>query len=177
MQDLLYNGGTTGIDVQIPFQRMVASIIHTLLYGFRVKDYNDPVLRAVFRLNDEFSQFLHVGAHIVDQFPILNNLPGFLAPWKAKADNHYSTKYTLRHKNFRRGVESGTWNISKLLLCKIGRCYFMRIFLFFFGNCSLSGKLLAVSGFLSGWSSLTCKFQTVQIGCRLRRQRKRTHKV
>ncbi|KAJ5199950.1 hypothetical protein N7491_009252 [Penicillium cf. griseofulvum] len=115
LQDLLENAGGAGAEVQGHFQRAVASIIHTLLYGFRVKDYNDPVLRTVVNLNDEFSQFVQVGAHIVDQFPVLNNLPGFLAPWQAKAEKHYTTKHDLRGKNFRRGLESDTWNISKHL--------------------------------------------------------------
>ncbi|KAL2824856.1 cytochrome P450 [Aspergillus cavernicola] len=115
VHDLLENAGGAGADVQRHFQRAVASIIHTLLYGFRVKDYNDPVLRAVVKLNDEFSEFIQVGAHIVDQFPVLNNLPGFLAPWQAKAENHYRTKDDLRNENFRRGLESDAWNISKHL--------------------------------------------------------------
>jgi hypothetical protein len=115
MHDLLEDAGDAGTDVQGHFQRAVASIIHTLLYGFRVKDDNDPVLRAVVKLNDEFSEFIQVGAHIVDQFPVLNNLPGFLAPWKAKAENHHTTKYDLRDRNFQRGLESDAWNISKHL--------------------------------------------------------------
>ncbi|KAJ5496752.1 hypothetical protein N7463_008739 [Penicillium fimorum] len=115
MHDLLENAGGAGAEVQGHFQRAVASIIHTLLYGFRVKDYNDLVLRTVVKLNDEFSQFVQVGAHIVDQFPVLNNLPGFLAPWQAKAENHYTTKHDLRDKNFRQGLESDAWNISKHL--------------------------------------------------------------
>ncbi|EPS30933.1 hypothetical protein PDE_05886 [Penicillium oxalicum 114-2] len=117
MHDLLASAGKGkgGTDVQAPFQRAVASIIHTLLYGFRVRDPNDPVLRTVVQLNDEFSEFIQVGAHIVDQFPVLNNLPGFLAPWKAKAENHYNTKYELRGKNFDRGIQSNAWTISKQL--------------------------------------------------------------
>jgi cytochrome P450 len=115
MHDLLANAGGSGSNVQGIFQRVVASTIHTLLYGFRVKDSNDPVLRAVVKLNDEFADFVQVGAHIVDQFPVLNNLPGLLAPWKAKAENHYTTKYELRDKNFKRGLESDAWNISKHL--------------------------------------------------------------
>lgn len=115
MHDLLTQADGSGANVQGIFQRAVASTIHTLLYGFRVKDSNDPVLRAVVRLNDEFSDFIQVGAHIVDQFPVLNHLPGFLAPWKAKAENHYTTKYELRDKNFKRGLKSDVWNISKHL--------------------------------------------------------------
>ncbi|KAJ5464568.1 uncharacterized protein N7458_000254 [Penicillium daleae] len=115
MHDLLDNAGVPGSYVQGHFRRTVASIIHTLLYGFRVKDYDDPVLRSVVKLNDEFSEFIQVGAHIVDQFPVLNNLPGFLAPWKVKAEKHYTTKYDLRDRNFRRGLDSEAWNISKHL--------------------------------------------------------------
>ncbi|RAL15145.1 cytochrome P450 [Aspergillus homomorphus CBS 101889] len=113
---LLGSSGGAGIDVQAPFQRTTASIIHTLLYGFRIRDPNDPVLRSVVKLNEEFSEFIQVGAHIVDQFPVLNHLPGFLAPWKATAENHYNTKYALRMENFRRALEdSDAWNISKQL--------------------------------------------------------------
>lgn len=115
IHDLLENAGGAGTNVREYFQRTVASIMHTLLYGFRIKDANDPVLRAVIKLNDEFIEFIQVGAHIVDQFPVLNNLPGFLAPWQAKAENHYTTKYDLRDENFRRGLESDAWNISKQL--------------------------------------------------------------
>ncbi|KAJ5389179.1 uncharacterized protein N7496_000247 [Penicillium cataractarum] len=115
MHDLLINASGAGTNVQGYFQRAVASIIHTLLYGFRVKDYNDPGLRAIIKFNEEFSEFIQVGAHIVDQFPVLNNLPGFLAPWKAKAENHYVAKHDLRDKNFRLGLGSDAWNISKHL--------------------------------------------------------------
>lgn len=118
MYDLLENAGGVGVDVQGPFQRAVASIIHTLLYGFCVKDYNNPVLRAVVRLNDQFSEPVKVGEHIVD---ILNNLPGFFAPWKAKAENHYMTKYDLRDKNFRTGLDSDAGNISKQLKKTLGK--------------------------------------------------------
>lgn len=113
LHDLLQKGGGAGSDVHGYFQRSMASVIHALLYGFRVLDDKDPVLRAVIQLNEEFSEFVKVGAHVVDMFPILNNLPGFLAPWKAVADSHYARKHTLRVNNFRRGLEAKGWNISK----------------------------------------------------------------
>lgn len=55
MHDLLTQAGGSGTNVQGIFQRAVASTIHSLLYGFRVKNSNDPILRAVIKLNDEFS--------------------------------------------------------------------------------------------------------------------------
>ena len=48
-------------------------------------------------------------------FPVLNHLPGFLAPWKAIAESHYQRKYKLRVDNFRRGIEAEGWNTSKHL--------------------------------------------------------------
>ncbi|KAL2801525.1 cytochrome P450 [Aspergillus granulosus] len=128
-QQLLYDllehaSGTTGADVHPHIERAIASTIHTLLYGFRVRDPSDPALQMLMRLNEEFSEFVQVGAHIVDTFPVLNNLPGFLAPWKAKAEKHYQTKYALRERNFRRGLEEcEAWNISKHLKRVVERDY------------------------------------------------------
>lgn len=113
--DLLQNAGKNGSDVHGYFERTVASIIHTLLYGFRIRDAKDPILLATLKLNEEFSDFLQPGAHIVDMFPILNNLPGFLAPWKAVAESHYTRKSDLRLSNFRRALKSASWNVSKHL--------------------------------------------------------------
>lgn len=115
LNDLLEQSGGAGNDVHAVFERTVASIIHTLLYGFRIKDQQDPVLTTALHLNEEFSEFLKVGAHIVDMFPMLNNLPGFLAPWKEVAESHYNRKHGLRVSNFKRGLDSGGWNISKHL--------------------------------------------------------------
>ena len=73
------------------------------------------MIGTVIKLNEEFSSFVQVGAHIVDTFPVLNNLPAPLAPWKPKAEAHYNTKHDLRRANFRRGLDSKSWNISKHL--------------------------------------------------------------
>ncbi|KAL3450431.1 cytochrome P450 [Aspergillus insuetus] len=117
LHDLLTQAsGPAGADVHPHIERAIASIIHALLYGFRVRDPGDRALTTLIKLNEEFSEFVQVGAHIVDTFPILNNLPGFLAPWKAKAETHFQTKYALRAENFGRGLEDcPAWNISKHL--------------------------------------------------------------
>ncbi|KAL4861487.1 hypothetical protein BDV12DRAFT_64926 [Aspergillus spectabilis] len=117
LHDLLTQAsGPAGADVHPHIERAIASTIHALLYGFRVRDPGDRALTTAMKLNEEFSEFVQVGANIVDTFPILNNLPGFLAPWKAKAETHFQTKYALRAENFRRGLEDcPAWNISKHL--------------------------------------------------------------
>ncbi|KAJ5109067.1 hypothetical protein N7456_005742 [Penicillium angulare] len=112
--DLLNTRGDR-IAFQEGIRRTTASITHSLLYGFRIRDSNDPILRTVLKLNEEFSEFIKPGANLVDQFPVLNNLPSFLAPWQAKAENHYTTKYSLRIQNFQRGMDSKSWNFSKHL--------------------------------------------------------------
>lgn len=55
---------------------------------------------------------------MVDVFPVINNLHGFLALWKAKAENHFNTKYELRHENFRQGLESGAYQSTPKRLSK-----------------------------------------------------------
>ena len=122
LYDLLQKASDdTGSDVHGYFERTIASIIHTLLYGFRVQDDKDPVLLSALQLNEEFADFLKVGAHIVDTFPVLNNLPGFLAPWKEVAESHYNRKHSLRVNNFKRGLNSDGWNISKHLKSVVER--------------------------------------------------------
>ena len=114
--DLMQNAGSSsGIFVRRYIQRSTASLIHCLLYGFRVFDSEDPVLVTASELNDEFSDFIQVGKHIVDTFPVLNNLPEPLAPWKERARNHYNRKNDLRWDNFQRALSSKAWNISKQL--------------------------------------------------------------
>ena len=115
LHDRLLHAGNNGAHVHDCFQRTVASIIHTLLYGFRILENDDPVLDAVIQSNAEFFGFVQVGAHIVDTFPILNNLPGLLAPLKKRADIHFAKKQAARKANFQHALNKKEWNISKHL--------------------------------------------------------------
>ncbi|KAJ0419163.1 putative cytochrome P450 [Aspergillus carlsbadensis] len=116
VHDLANNASNpSGTEVQKYFQRAIASIIHTLLYGFRIADPDDAMLDKIAKFNHEFSEFVQVGAHIVDILPVLNNLPGFLAPWKDKAERHFQGKYALRRENFQHALQRDAWNIAKYL--------------------------------------------------------------
>ncbi|KAI1504830.1 cytochrome P450 [Biscogniauxia marginata] len=111
--DLLNDGGVAGIDCHGHFERTTASIIYALFYGYRLKSSSEPELVAARSVNDEFGQLAQVGAYLVDSFPILNNLPGFLAPWKAEAERHWSRQRALHVGNLQRGLQGSEWNFSK----------------------------------------------------------------
>ncbi|KAI1453098.1 putative cytochrome P450 [Annulohypoxylon moriforme] len=111
--DLLMNAGGAGTDCHGYFERTAASTIFALFYGFRVKNAEDPTLQAVLALDEDFSQFVRVGEHIVDTFPVLNNLPSFLAPWKVKAESHWRRQCALHGGNLQRGLAGPGWAFVK----------------------------------------------------------------
>ncbi|KAI1165314.1 putative cytochrome P450 [Nemania serpens] len=113
--DLLHNAGGSGVSCHEYFERTTASIIYGVLYGFRVKSTKNETLLAALALNDEFSEIVSVGAHLVDTFPVLNNLPAFLAPWKAKAESHWKRQVSLHVGNLQGGLKATGWNFSKHL--------------------------------------------------------------
>lgn len=55
------------------------------------------------------------GQYLVDTFPMLNKLPGFLAPWKAVVERHYWAQTELFMGNLKRGLENPGWDFSKHL--------------------------------------------------------------
>lgn len=113
--DLLQYAGGVGVDCHPYFERAAASTILALFYGFRLKSAKDPQLTAELTLLDDFSEFVQVGEHIVDTFPILKNLPGFLAPWKAKAESHWTRQCDLHNTNLQRGLHAPGWTFVKQL--------------------------------------------------------------
>ncbi|KAI8958464.1 putative cytochrome P450 [Daldinia sp. FL1419] len=113
--DLLQSGGGSGTDCRPHFERTAASTLLALFYGFRLETAEDPALLAEISLTEDFSEFVQAGAHIVDTFPILNNLPSFLAPWKAKAESHWARQRALHIGNFQRGLDTSNWTFAKHL--------------------------------------------------------------
>ncbi|CAI6043611.1 unnamed protein product [Clonostachys chloroleuca] len=115
MYDLLMNAGEKGTDVHGFIERTTASTIFALFYGFRIKDAEAPELVDALLLDQEFSQFVQLGAHLVDVFPALNALPGHLAPWKAKAEAHHQRQRKLHIGNLNRGLKEPGWTFAKQL--------------------------------------------------------------
>jgi cytochrome P450 len=113
LYDLLSSGGGSGGNCHGHFERTTASIIYGLFYGFRLKTASDPVLLTAHSVNHEFDQLAQVGKYLVDSFPVLNRLPGVLAPWKAEAKQHWGRQRTLHVGNLQRGYDASGWNFSK----------------------------------------------------------------
>ncbi|CAG9942497.1 unnamed protein product [Clonostachys rosea f. rosea IK726] len=115
MYDLLMNAGGKGTNIHGFLERTTASTIFALFYGFRIKDSEAPELVNAMQLDDEFSEFVQLGAFLVDTFPALNILPGPLAPWKAKAEAHHQRQRKLHIGNLNRGLKAPGWTFTKQL--------------------------------------------------------------
>jgi cytochrome P450 len=110
--DLLNTAGRP-INCHGHIERMTASVIYSLFYGHRVRTAADPILLQAHAVNHEFDQLAQVGKYLVDSFPVLNNLPAFLAPWKAEAAAHWQRQRDLHVGNLERGLASPAWNVAK----------------------------------------------------------------
>ncbi|KAH8890720.1 putative cytochrome P450 [Thozetella sp. PMI_491] len=113
LHDLLVNTGGAGTSIYKYFARTTASLIYTLFVGHRIRNAEDPLLVSTIKLDEQFFEFAKVGSHIVDLFPVLNNLPDSFAPWKRAAEAFFNQKSTFRLNNLQQGLDSNAWNISK----------------------------------------------------------------
>ncbi|RDW91754.1 hypothetical protein BP5796_01148 [Coleophoma crateriformis] len=105
--------GEEGIDPEHWVERMTASIIYALLYGYRLKTGNEQELTTAKHVQAEAVKNLEPGAHLVDSFPILRHLPEPLAPWKRPAELLYQLERNLHLSNLDRGLASPGWTFSK----------------------------------------------------------------
>ncbi|KAK4642841.1 hypothetical protein QC761_401100 [Podospora bellae-mahoneyi] len=110
--DLLRGGGKP-INPHDEIERMTASVIYTLFYGQRVREANDAILLQAHAVNHEFDQLAQAGKYLVDSFPVLNRLPGFLAPWKAEAAEHWGKQRALHVGILERGLHGRSWNVAR----------------------------------------------------------------
>ncbi|KAJ7025192.1 cytochrome P450 [Mycena alexandri] len=85
---LLSDLATTPKDWTHHCQRFAASLVFTLSYGERLND-DGKDLDAVQSILANFVRDTYPGAHLVDTFPILDRLPGFLSPWRAEAQRKH----------------------------------------------------------------------------------------
>lgn len=113
--DLLKAGDGPGSDVRGHLERVTASNLLALFYGYRIKSEKAPELLEALTIDEEFSEFVQVGAFLVDSFPVLNILPAPLAPWKAKAEAHYQRQRSLHITNLNRGLKEPGWTFAKQL--------------------------------------------------------------
>ncbi|KAI0129162.1 putative cytochrome P450, partial [Xylariales sp. AK1849] len=107
------SAGEKGADFNHWFERATASSIYALLYGYRLKTGHEQELVYAKHVQTEAVKSIQVGAHLVDSFPVLNYLPGILAPWKKAAETLWQLERSLHLGNLDRGLSNPGWNFSK----------------------------------------------------------------
>ncbi|KAI1082148.1 cytochrome P450 [Whalleya microplaca] len=114
LYDLLNSGGDdVGVDFHDPFERMTASTIYALAYGYRLKTGSEAELAHSRNVQGEFVKIARTGVFLVDTFPVLNYLPEFLAPWKKEAEILFGRFRDLHVGNLQRAFNNPGWNFSK----------------------------------------------------------------
>ncbi|KAJ4374797.1 hypothetical protein N0V83_001873 [Neocucurbitaria cava] len=69
-------------------ERFTSSIVFCVAYGHRIDSLNAEVIHQRFKFM-HYSASLNVpGKYMVESFPILKNVPDFLAPWKVEIKKH-----------------------------------------------------------------------------------------
>ena len=94
------------------FERFAFSIVHFLTYGIRA-EVGDEMIHTVQKIEDDVVEAGDSAKWIVDIFPVLNNLPKALAPWKKIADANFEFQKTFFLKNMRYALESKSWSWTK----------------------------------------------------------------
>lgn len=95
------------------FTRYTGSILFSLAYGMRLPTGQEPEIREILAVADDFVESIMSGVWIVDLFPVLNNLPNFLAPWKRIGDESYARTIKLFGANTRAAEKNRSWNWTK----------------------------------------------------------------
>ncbi|UZJ56102.1 hypothetical protein CBS101457_005422 [Exobasidium rhododendri] len=72
-------------------KRYSASVITTVTYGFRVPTGKEAEIVGMNEVHDRFLLSSNPGQNLVDAFPILDYLPGFLSPWRKDALEQQAT--------------------------------------------------------------------------------------
>ncbi|KAK7052571.1 cytochrome P450 [Favolaschia claudopus] len=84
----------TPTDFYHHIQRFPASLIFRLAFGVSLSDDNKDLDTAI-QIFSTFVKNLTPGMHLVDTFPILDMLPDFLAPWRARAKKEHEREIEL----------------------------------------------------------------------------------
>lgn len=111
MADMLSVTGSGFIPI---FHRYATSLIYALAYGKRLVRAGEPEAEEINQVMSAFLIAARPGTWIVDALPFLNNLPGWLAPWKTYGNKLHAFESKLYMRNLDHGLEStANWNWSK----------------------------------------------------------------
>ena len=100
-------------------RRYSASVIMLVTYGYRLPTWEDPLMKKIYTVLDNLTEMTAPGAHAVDSFPSLTNLPqALLGNWRSfgkKVFDHDSKVYLDLWNNLKKEVDAGT---AKDCFCK-----------------------------------------------------------
>jgi cytochrome P450 len=100
-------------DYKTEFERFAASITYTLIYGLRISTNKEWQIEASHASLAKLDEAGRIGAWIVDFLPILNYLPGPLAPWKKTAETWHAQLTSLSTTNLSDALLRPGWNWAK----------------------------------------------------------------
>lgn len=100
-------------DFRDRYHRYSSSLVYSLAYGVRMMRGDEQELKDVDQIMENFLLAGRVGTWIVDALPVLNILPGWLAPWKKIANDFFQFESTMHLKNMTEACRKKSWNWSK----------------------------------------------------------------
>lgn len=108
VRDLLHTS-----DFSKCFHRFTSSLIFALAYGKRLPRGDEHEIHEIDELMVNLTEKQAPGKWMVDNFPVLNCLPGFLAPWKRAGDEFHQREAKLFEENMAAAQKTRSWNWSK----------------------------------------------------------------
>ncbi|KAJ7627935.1 cytochrome P450 [Mycena polygramma] len=72
-------------NISAHLRKLTGAIILRITYGIEVQEENDPFVTLIEHANDNFNLATAPGAFLVDVFPVMLQIPEFLAPFKRTA--------------------------------------------------------------------------------------------
>ncbi|KAF2869114.1 cytochrome P450 [Massariosphaeria phaeospora] len=92
-------------------RRYSASVIMLVAYGYRIPTWEDPLIKKIYDIIDNFTEMTAPGAHAIDSFPFLASLPeSLLGNWRTfgkRVFDHDSTIYLSLWNRLKRETDAG----------------------------------------------------------------------
>jgi cytochrome P450 len=110
LQDLIRSN-----DFSSAFRRYSASILFALIYGKRIISGNESEMHELGEIGEIIDKVNQEAGEIsvIESFPILKSLPGFLIPGKRSAQHCFDQQSRILGKNMEAALRTSSWNWCK----------------------------------------------------------------
>lgn len=96
------------------FKRFAASLMYVLAYGKRIEEPDQNEVTELVEITDNILEAVNkTASKLVEAFPVLNNLPRVLAPWKRMGDEYHSRTVKVFSDKLEEGKARVPWNWTK----------------------------------------------------------------